>query len=102
MTHPFLQTQAGLKSMVDYLHVLEGFSTETNYTVWSDVISNLSKIGTLLQYTPSDKHFKQFCVKLLEKIGEDVGWDKKDDEGNSTSVLLFCSLQVFIFYWLVL
>eukprot|EP00794_Sanderia_malayensis_P017827 gene17827-19608_t len=83
----FALTQAGLKSTVDYLRVLEGFKSETNYTVWNDVLSNLSKLGTLLQYTPCHKQFKTFCVSLLSEMGETVGWEKKDGEGHLTALL---------------
>jgi len=83
----FALTQAGLKSTVDYLRVLSGFSSETNYTVWNDVISNLSKLSVLLQYTPSDKLFKAFCIKLLTAVYENVGWEKQEGEGHLTALL---------------
>lgn len=70
-----------MKSTVDYLSVVTGFSSEDNYTVWNDIIANLSKVGTLLQYTPSDLEFRRFCVNLLTPIGEKVGWEKEKDEG---------------------
>ena len=68
--------------------MLSGFSSETNYTVWNDVISNLSKLSVLLQYTPSDKLFKAFCIKLLTAVYENVGWEKQEGEGKNMGIFL--------------
>eukprot|EP00795_Rhopilema_esculentum_P013378 gene13378-4237_t len=83
----FALTQAGLKSTVDYLHVVSGFASETNYTVWNDVISNLGKLRILFQYTPAIKNFQNFCLKLLTPINGTVGWEKQPGEGHLTALL---------------
>lgn len=43
--------RAGKLSTVEYLKVLQGFVDEDNYTVWSDLASNLEQLGKLMQYT---------------------------------------------------
>ena len=64
------------------LKVVEAFSTESNYTVWSDLSSNLVSLSLLLQYTAFHDSFKAFLRQLYSPVMDSVGWDAKDGEGS--------------------
>jgi len=66
------------------LKVAEAFSTESNYTVWNDLSSNLSTLSLLLQYTSFHDNFNAFLRQLYSPVMASVGWDAKDGEGKST------------------
>merc|ERR1711881_493323 len=53
---------AGLMKTVDYFNILQGYTTEENYTVWSDINLNLSAISTVMQYTSVYKQFQKFVL----------------------------------------
>jgi len=73
--------------------VAEAFSSENNYTVWSDLSTNLSSLSILLQYSDFHGNFKAFIRSLYATILADVGWDVKEDEGNIRSLIfLMCDL----------
>jgi len=63
------------------LKVAEAFSSETNYTVWNDLATNLSSLSCLLQYTSFHDNFKAFLRQLYSPVLATVGWDAKDGEG---------------------
>jgi len=65
------------------LKVVEAFSSESNYTVWSDLSSNLSSLSLLLQYTSFHDNFKSFLRQLYSPVMATVGWDAKDGEGRN-------------------
>jgi len=71
------------------LKVAEAFSSETNYTVWNDVATNLSSLSCLLQYTSFHDNFKAFMRQLYSPVLATVGWDAKDGEGLIYWILCF-------------
>jgi len=83
----FALARAGLVSCDSVLKVAEAFTTETNYTVWSDLSSNLSTLSILLQYSDFHENFKAFIRSLYSTIMANVGWDAKQDEGHLTAML---------------
>ena len=82
------QCQVGLVSSPDLLDVVKAFSTESNYTVWSDLLSNISEMGRLLQYTAAGTPFQSFVCGLLQPVYADLGWENMnpDEEGNTRCV----------------
>jgi len=64
------------------LKAVEAFSSESNYTVWSDLSSNLFSLSLLLQYTSFHDNFKAFLRQLYSPVMDTVGWDAKDGEGS--------------------
>ena len=77
------QARAGLTSAVDVLKVVQAFENETNYTVWSDLASNLASVGLCLQYTDFYDLFKAFGRSVFGGVAAKLGWDKKEGEGES-------------------
>jgi puromycin-sensitive aminopeptidase len=55
---------------------------EEDYTVWSDLSTNLSSVAVLLQYTEAYPQFKAFGRKLFKTIAGKLGWDAQPGEGN--------------------
>jgi len=77
------QARAGFMSGAAVLRVAEAFSSETNYTVWNDLSSNLSSLSHLLQYTSFHDSFKAFLRQLFSPVLATVGWDAKNGEGTA-------------------
>ena len=75
------QARAGTTSSVDFLKVAEAFSNEKNFTVWSDLLTNLASLSTIIQNTDSYANFKSFILRLLTPIVAYVGWDAHKGEG---------------------
>nr|XP_058942473.1 puromycin-sensitive aminopeptidase-like [Pocillopora verrucosa] len=83
----FALCRAGLVPGPDVLKVVEAFSNETNYTVWNDLISNLSHVGAILQYSDCYPSFQAFCTKLYEPIGTKLGWNPIEGESHLDALL---------------
>jgi len=79
------------------LKVVEAFSSEKNYTVWSDLASNLTSLLLLLQYTSFHENYKAFLRQLYSPVMASVGWDAKDGEGIAgLSLCTLCPLSVSV------
>ncbi|CAH1790124.1 unnamed protein product, partial [Owenia fusiformis] len=83
----FALARAGVASTVDVLKVVEAFQNETNYTVWSDLSSNLASLKVILQYTDYYDEYKRFARNLFSKVMQILGWDKKEGEGHLDGLL---------------
>ena len=79
----------------DVLKVVEAFSNETNYTVWNDLISNLSHVGAIFQYSDCYPSFQAFCTKLYEPIGTKLGWNPIEGESKSVFPPFFCYFRKY-------
>ncbi|ELU07211.1 hypothetical protein CAPTEDRAFT_150577 [Capitella teleta] len=78
---------AGAASTVDFMKVAMAFETETNYTAWSDLSSNLSGLSLLIQYTDYHDSFKAYLRKLFGPVTQRLGWDPKEGEGHLDAML---------------
>ncbi|BFZ15413.1 hypothetical protein BsWGS_18452 [Bradybaena similaris] len=83
----FALSRAGLTSAVDVLKVAEAFVNETDFTVWSNLSSNISSFSTILQHTEAYPAFKKFIRKMFSKIAASVGWDAKPGEDSLVPML---------------
>jgi puromycin-sensitive aminopeptidase len=83
----FALARAGEASSVDVLKVAQAFSNETNYTVWSDLSTNLATISILTQYTEYTDSFKAFKRNLYSTIHANLGWDAKEGESHLDAML---------------
>ena len=70
-----------MSSTVEYLRLVESFTDEDEYTVWLDIAGNLHRLGTLLTHTDYESAFEAFNRRLFQKIGMQLGWDPKENEG---------------------
>ncbi|XP_071942533.1 puromycin-sensitive aminopeptidase-like [Antedon mediterranea] len=83
----FALAKAGAASTVDALRVMEAFESETNYTVWCDIASNLGALATLIAFTDYSTLLQTFVTKLFLKTYERLGWEKKEGEGHLDALL---------------
>jgi len=83
----FALVRAGISSSVDVLKLVEAYSAETNFTVWSDLSCNLSMLSVLYETTEFRENLRAFIRKLFTPVMSTVGWDAKPGEGHLTSML---------------
>ncbi|KAF2767501.1 hypothetical protein EJ03DRAFT_276034 [Teratosphaeria nubilosa] len=80
--------KAGLGHTSAVLSFVEGFSTETNYLVWSEVLSTL---GSIRQVFSSDEEvsagLRTFTLKLVTAAADKIGWDFAPGEDYLTGQL---------------
>jgi len=78
---------AGYTSTVDFLKLLTGYAQEADYTVWSDLISNLSQLGVIMQCTDVFSKYKEFIMELCRPALEKLGVEPKVSEDHTDSLL---------------
>lgn len=82
----FALVMAGKASTVQFLKVLQAFKNEDDYNVWSAVTSCIARLNSLLSHSDFHDSFQNWARSLLENI-RIVGWDKKEDETHSQTLL---------------
>ncbi|XP_061840322.1 puromycin-sensitive aminopeptidase isoform X1 [Nerophis lumbriciformis] len=83
----FSLSRAGMISTVEVLKLMEAFVNEPNYTVWSDLSSNLGVLSSLLSHTDFHEELQEFIRDLFTPIGLRLGWDSKHGEGHLDALL---------------
>jgi len=83
----FALNRAGLTSAKDVLKVAQAYQNETNYTVWSNLATNIASIRHLLQYSDCHDAFKKFSIQMFSKTAASVGWDTKPGEDTLIPML---------------
>ncbi|KAK4580351.1 hypothetical protein LTR86_000554 [Recurvomyces mirabilis] len=79
---------AGEGTTAAVLSFMEGFATERNYLVWSEVLSSLGKIrSTFGEDEKVAAGLRAYSLKLVTAATEDIGWDKKPNEDWLTGQL---------------
>ena len=74
--------RAGVGSTVDVLRLFSSYSSETNYTVWESLCSNLASLNRLLSYTHYHHTFRTFAQRLFDQSVVRLGWDAKDTDSE--------------------
>lgn len=69
------------------LKLMEAFSNETNYTVWSTISNCMAKLCALFSHTPLDKPLRNFGRKLFSNITKELGWDAAEKESHLDTLL---------------
>lgn len=78
----YSQVQAGETPTVEVLKVMEAFSDEDNFTVWSSINNCLGKLKLLLSHTDLEKDLMRYIRTLMTPIYHRLGWDPKNSESN--------------------
>ena len=66
---------AGQGTTPAVLSFLEGFSTETNYLVWSEVLTSLGKIRRIFSSDPEvSSALREYTLKLVTPAADKIGW----------------------------
>ena len=85
---------AGEGTTAAVLSFLEGFSSEKNYLVWSEVLSTLGKIRSTFS---SDEQvangLRQFTLKLVTAATDKIGWEFEPSDDYLTGQLRALLLQ---------
>ena len=72
--------------------MIEAFASETNYTVWTEIASNLGTLGNLLSNTVSKDLYREFIKKLFTQVYEHVTWNPVEGESKFTHMFC-CNIQ---------
>ena len=83
----FAMVQAGRTSTVQILKLLQAFSDEDNYAVWSSINACLGKLDLILSHTDSQPLFHKFGRKLLGKTYSKLGWQPVTGESHLDTLL---------------
>ena len=83
----FAMVQAGRTSTVEILKLLQAFSDEDNYTVWSSINACLGKLNLILSHTDSQPLFHNFGRQLLTKTYSKLGWQPVSSESHLDTLL---------------
>ncbi|XP_049874380.1 puromycin-sensitive aminopeptidase [Pectinophora gossypiella] len=83
----FALVQAGLTHTAESLKLMEAFSNETNFTVWSSISNCLSKLEALFSHTALDKPLKNYGRKLFSNVTRRLGWDAEEKESHLDTLL---------------
>ncbi|CAH0694094.1 unnamed protein product [Spodoptera exigua] len=83
----FALVQAGHTPTAESLKLIEAFTNETNFTVWSSISNCLSKLSALFSHTPLDKPLKNYGRKLFSNITRRLGWDAEEKESHLDTLL---------------
>ncbi|CAH0398786.1 unnamed protein product [Chilo suppressalis] len=83
----FALVQAGHTPTAESLKLMEAFSNETNFTVWSSISNCLSKLSALFSHTELDKPLKKYGRKLFANVTRRLGWDAEEKESHLDTLL---------------
>ncbi|CAH2039560.1 unnamed protein product, partial [Iphiclides podalirius] len=83
----FALVQAGHTQTAESLKLIEAFSNETNFTVWSSISNCLVKLSALFSQTALDKPLKNYGRKLFSNITKRLGWDAEEKESHLDTLL---------------
>lgn len=83
----FALVQAGHTTTAESLKLMEAFTDETNFTVWSSISNCLSKLSALFSHTELDKPLKNYGRKLFSNVTRRLGWDAEEKESHLVTLL---------------
>ncbi|PSN57011.1 Puromycin-sensitive aminopeptidase [Blattella germanica] len=83
----FAMVQAGHTPTVEVLKLMEAFTNEDNFTVWSSISNCLSKLYILLCHTDYEDLFHAYGRRLMQGVGARLGWDPKPNESHLETLL---------------
>ncbi len=69
------------------LELASKFTQEEDYTVWSEITTNLAKLESLIAYEPFYQDFRNYGQKIYSNIVKKVGWARRPGEKHTDSLL---------------
>jgi len=70
------------------LAFVEGFQSETNYLVWSQILGSLATVKSVFaEHAEISEGLKKFTLKLISPAVEKIGWDSSPADDFLTSQL---------------
>ena len=83
----FALARAGLCPTAQVFDLLMGYRGETDFTVWSDLSSNLTEFSLLTSSELFHEDLLSFASFLYRPIGTRLGWDARPGEGHLDTLL---------------
>lgn len=83
----FSLVRSGKVSTVEFLELLQQYKNETDFTVWSEIDSAIETLHNCFQRTDAGPKFRAFCCDLYANIAAKLGWEPKNGEGHTASLL---------------
>lgn len=70
------------------LALTEGFTNETNFLVWSQILGSLGTVKSVFSEDPEiSEGLKNFILKLISPAVKAIGWEASPNEDFLTSQL---------------
>ncbi len=83
----FILAEAGQYDTAQALRFAAHYKTETDYTVWIEVLGGLSHIYNLVEGTPLEKAYKTYALGIVGEAAEQIGWERRTNEEHTTTML---------------
>ena len=83
----FALAEAGIIPTTETLEFLPSYKDETNYTVWLELASGLSRLEQLLAKSGARKDLDELVVKLFSPLVKSLGWEKKKHDSHTDALL---------------
>ena len=80
-------SKAGYIPSPQFLELVEGYTNETNASVWSDLAINLGSLRNLLANESYFQNFQDFGRRIFRSAKNQVGWIPKTNEGHLDALL---------------
>lgn len=76
----FSLASAGTLPLSQALALASQYTDETDAGVWGCLIDNLALVGRLFSDTEAKDYFKNYMLKLFNKIGTSIGWEPTEGQ----------------------
>ncbi|MEK7459456.1 MAG: M1 family metallopeptidase, partial [Patescibacteria group bacterium] len=91
----FALSERGIISTIKVLEFLKSYKNEDNYTVWLEIATGLSHLEQILVKIPDEdklpihpkENLNKFILDLFSPIFTSLGWEKKEKEAHTDSLL---------------
>lgn len=82
--------------LLQSLELMEAFTDETNFTVWSSIANCVAKLKALFAHTDLDQPLKNYGRKLFGNVTKRLGWEPKPHESHLDTLLRSLVLNIMI------
>ena len=79
--------QNGASQTTLALELAQSYKNEEDYTVWSELTGKLAQLDSLLAYENFYEQFRKYGQKVYKNIARKLGWEKKEEEKHTDSLL---------------
>ena len=85
----FALCKAGYNPITDYFELLNSYKNESDFSVMTNVLSNLGDISLMARNLPESvqNNMKGWKCQLLSNLKNKLGWDGKDSDTHSDKLL---------------
>jgi puromycin-sensitive aminopeptidase len=83
----FSLSEAGHYETTLALEYAQIYKSESEYTVWLEIISGLRHVSNLLYGSKSYDGFREYAKGILSDISKKVGWETRTNESHNDSLM---------------